>query len=97
MFVYVPELSTGHPLSHRSISRNSTPKASDDTLRKRHMMVKRRHGKCAAPQLVLFLKAKSDTLRVGCVSGIILGQKAGVSSSHRSRKLLQQIGAIRGT
>ncbi|GJV11144.1 hypothetical protein Tco_1352685 [Tanacetum coccineum] len=69
MFVYVPELSTGHPLSHRSISRNSTPKPSDDTLRKRHMMVKRRHGKCAAQQLVLFLKAKSDTSRVGCVSG----------------------------
>ncbi|GJT86328.1 hypothetical protein Tco_1068045 [Tanacetum coccineum] len=33
------------------------------------MMLKRRHGKCAAPQLILFLKAKSDTTRVGCVLG----------------------------
>ncbi|GKB35286.1 hypothetical protein Tco_0880228 [Tanacetum coccineum] len=64
-------------------------------------MARRRHGKHAAPQFVLILKAKSgtvpDTLGCGYHPQLVVRTFFGKPKGHRSKILPQQIGAIRRT
>ncbi|GKF10937.1 hypothetical protein Tco_0048863 [Tanacetum coccineum] len=101
MFVYVPDTWCRASLCRRRVHVEAYSRTvNNDIHGKRHSMARRRHGKRAAPQFVLILRAKSgivpDTLGCGSltcqsyVSFPVSGQKV-------LRKTKRHRGLLRGT